>query len=92
MQALHDIFAIWPSVADMARSIRRKPDTVLKWRKNKRIPEDSWQAVIDGAFVRGHVLTAADLLAANRPFRLRGRAAHKVRSLRRRKAIENHAE
>ena len=85
MQAIQDIFGIWPTPTDMARAIGAKPDTVLKWSRKGRIPEDSWQSVIDAAMVRGRALTAADILAANTPPKLRGRPAHKVRPLRRRK-------
>lgn len=88
MQALQDIFDLWPTLAEMARSTGRKYDRVRKWQKAKRIPEDSWQAVIDAALVKGRVLTAADLLAANAPPKLRGRPAHKIRHLRRRKRSE----
>jgi len=89
MQALQDIFAIWgDSIGVMAAAVGAKYDTVRKWRKSGRIPEDSWQAVIDAAMVRGRSLTASDLLAMNKPPKLRGRPAHKVKRLRRRKKTD----
>lgn len=88
MQALQDIFGIWPDLSSMATAIGQKPDTVYRWSKKGRIPEDSWQSVIDAAVVRGRQLTASDLLAANKPPKLRGRPAHKIRPLRRRKRDE----
>lgn len=87
MQALQDIFGIWDSIPLMAVAIGAKPDTVRKWKKHERIPEDSWQAVIDAALVRGRSLSAGDLLAANRAPKQRGRPAHKVRRLRRRSEV-----
>jgi hypothetical protein len=85
MQAIQDIFGIWPTLVDMATAIGAKPDTVYRWQKKGRIPEDSWQAVIDAAVVRGQPLTAGDLLAVNTPPKLRGRPAHKIRTLRRKR-------
>lgn len=86
MQALQDIFAIFDgSIGLMAAAVGAKYDTVRKWKKSGRIPEDSWQAVIDAALVRGKTLTASDLLEANRAPKLRGRPAHKIRPIRRRK-------
>lgn len=90
MQALHDIFGIWNhKIPIMAASIGAKTDTVRKWKRHGRIPEDSWQAVIDAALVRGRSLTAGDLLAANRVPKQRGRPAHKIKPLRRRKREED---
>ena len=88
MQVIQDIFGIWPSLPAMAIAIGAKPDTVYRWQKKGRIPEDSWQPVIDAAAIRGRQITAADLLAVNTPPKLRGRPAHKVRALKRRKRPE----
>jgi len=89
MQALHDIFGIWDQkIPIMAAAIGAKVDTVRKWKRSGRIPEDSWQAVIDAAVLRGHTLTPSDLWTANRAPKLRGRPAHKVRPLRRRRRKE----
>lgn len=67
MQALDDIFRIWGEkpIAPMARDIGENYDTVRKWRDNRRIPETSWAAVIGAASLRGHALTADDLLRLN---------------------------
>jgi hypothetical protein len=92
MQALQDIFGLWPSISVMAESIGAKTDTVRKWKKSGRIPEDSWEVVIDAAGMKGATLTIADLHAANRPSRPRGRPAHKVRSIRRRRTEPRAAE
>ncbi len=84
MQATRDIFGIWPDINSMADEIGEKPDTVYRWDRKRRIPEPSWQAVIEGAKKRSVDLTASDILAFNAPMKQRGRPAHKIR--RRRKA------
>jgi hypothetical protein len=48
-----------------------------------RIPDTAWQRVIDAAVIQGRSLTVADLHAANRPAKARGRRTHKMRSARR---------
>jgi hypothetical protein len=95
MQALHDIFSIWdpnPAAPEptkaaraLAAALNEKQDTVYRWLRRKRIPDTAWQSIIDAAIVRGKVLTIADLHAANRPAKPRGRATHKARSARRRR-------
>lgn len=82
MQASLDIFAIWPSPSALATDIRQKPDTVFRWTKRKRIPEDAWSEVIEAAARRGTVIDASDLLAFNAPMKKRGRPAHKIRKMR----------
>lgn len=84
MQALHDIFAIWTDLRSMATALNEKKDTVYRWHRRGRIPDTAWQRVIKAAEVRGRQLTVADLHAANRPAKPRGRANHKIRSIRRR--------
>lgn len=82
MQALNDIFAIWPSLSCMAEEIGQKPDTVYRWQRSGRIPEGHWPIVIEKAARREHLLTMTDLHAANRPAKQRGRPAHKVKGKR----------
>jgi hypothetical protein len=86
MQALHDIFAIWGTKAPwtaLASALDEKDDTVYRWFKRKRVPESAWTAVIEAARQKGKVLTVADMHAANRPTKVRGRS-HKRMSPRRR--------
>lgn len=73
MQAVQDIFQIWPSVRCMAEGIGREYDTVLRWRLRERIPEDSWDDVIRAAAEKGVQLTADQLLAVNAPMKQRVR-------------------
>lgn len=88
MQTVNDIFAIFGGLRPMAAAIGARWDTVRKWDKFGRIPEDSWQAVMDAALLRGHPLTAVDLFQANKTPKQRGRRAHKVRALRRKRRSE----
>lgn len=82
MQAIHDIFGLWPSVGVMATELERGYDTVLAWRTRGRIPEDAWDDVIVAASKRGSQLSIAQIVAANAPIKKRGRAAHKVKKIR----------
>ena len=82
MQAIHDIFGLWPSVGVMASELERGYDTVLAWRTRGRIPEDAWDDVIAAASKRGTQLSIGQIVAANAPIKKRGRAAHKVRKIR----------
>jgi len=86
MQALDDIFSIWTSISSLATALNEKEDTVYRWKKRRRIPEDAWQPVIDAAALRGKTLTIADMHAANRPPKRRGKPAHKPKPVRRRRA------
>jgi len=70
---VRDIFELWPTVTAMAKAISAKPDTVRKWKKTKRIPEDAWHSVIDAALVKGCRLTVDMIMAANEPMKRRGR-------------------
>lgn len=88
MQEIGDIFGTWPSIGDMATDLRRKYDTVLAWRIRKRIPEDAWTDVIVAAAKRGRELTVGDILVCNAQIKKRGRAAHKVKRIRRAKRAE----
>lgn len=77
MQELRDIFGIWPSLQAMADDIGQKADTVYRWKRSGRIPEQHWPAVIQKAALREHHVTANHLLAANRTPKMRGRPSHK---------------
>jgi len=77
MRQIHEIFGLWNSVTEMATAISAKPDTVRKWKKFNRIPQDAWRSVIDAAVVKGAELTVDDIMAANEPMKQRGRPAHK---------------
>lgn len=81
MQALDDIFGIWPSTKAMADALGAQPDMVRKWKKFGRIPADSWQTVIEAVRkANGSELTFEQLLAFNAPMRPRGRPPRVRRS------------
>lgn len=82
MQAIHDIFSLWPTVAAFANDLKARPDTVRKWKKFQRIPQESWEDVISAAASRGMNLTVTDIIAANAPMKQRGRPALKIRGKR----------
>lgn len=86
MQTRGDIFGIWATDAAMAHDLKQLPDTVYRWRKRGRIPEEQWDAVIEAAARCGRHLTATDILAANTPAKQRGRPAHKIRKLKERRS------
>jgi hypothetical protein len=80
---IEDIFKLWPTVTQMAIAIAAKPDTVRKWKKFKRIPQDAWRSVIDAALIKGAELTVDDIMAVNQPMKQRGQPAHKPKSRKR---------
>lgn len=81
MQAVHDIFAFWPTIAAFAQDLDLNPDAVRKWKKFGRIPQEAWGAVIEAAGKRGKTLTLADIVAANAPMKQRGRpSTRKIRA------------
>lgn len=80
MQALQDIFGIWPSLAEMAADIDEKPDTVYRWQLKGRIPETAWASIIEKAARRERLVTIAELHGANRPPKQRGQPAHRERA------------
>ena len=67
MLALQDIFAVWDSLADMARDLNLPYQTVAKWAQRERIPSEAWGAVIAAAAAKGTDLTYPQLAAANPP-------------------------
>lgn len=74
MQGLRDIFALWPTNKAMGEAVGVNADTVRKWKKFKRIPSDSWQAVITAvSVVAAQDITIEQLLAFNAPMKPRGR-------------------
>ena len=76
MQELRDIFAIWPSIKEMADDLNEKYDTVKRWRNRRRIPSDAWPQIIEKAARREHLVTAAQLLELNNaPRRSRAKEA-----------------
>lgn len=79
MQALPDIFGIWPSLQDMAKEIDEKYDTVYRWQLKGRIPETAWAIIIEKAARRERLVTIAELHGANRPPKQRGQPAHRER-------------
>jgi hypothetical protein len=85
MQAIHDIFRIWPTYSAMAKDIGQAPDTVRKWWL-KRIPAEHWMATIEAANKLTVTLTPEDLMRLNPPRKVRDpstyrrRKAHKIRS------------
>ncbi len=80
MAKIVNIFQLWDSPTDFAKAISRKPDTVRKWKKFRRIPQDAWPDVILAAALKGCELTVEDIIAANAPMKQRGRPAHKIKS------------
>jgi hypothetical protein len=86
MQASVDIFNIWPSLDEMATSLGEKRDTVYRWQLRRRIPDDAWQAVIDAAAAKGRALSAAELLAFNKPTKRRGGRTQRAITAKRRRA------
>lgn len=73
MQAIHDIFEIWPSLGQMATEIGELEDTVYRWRKRGRIPEEAWPRVIEKAAKHEKLVTAQQLMSLNGPVGRRGR-------------------
>lgn len=67
MEAIEDIFGIWPSLAAMARDIGRDYQTVAKWAQRKRIPPESWDVVIAAAARREVPITPGLLNSLNTP-------------------------
>ena len=80
MQACRDIFALWPTTKDMAADLGMKPDRVRKWKKFKRIPGDSVQAVVKAVRQRGVEVTTDQILELNAPMRKRGRPSRRRRA------------
>lgn len=73
MQAIEDIFGIWPSLGEMAKDLGQLEDTVYRWKMRGRIPEDVWPIVIERAAARETLVTASQIMRFNAPIQKRGR-------------------
>lgn len=73
MQAIDDIFGIWPSLGEMAKDLGQIEDTVYRWKMRGRIPEDVWPTVIEKAAAREQLVTASQIMRFNAPIKKRGR-------------------
>lgn len=62
MQNVADIFAAWPSDADLARDIGLSYPTVASWKQRGSIPVTYWRPIINAARRRRHPEITADLL------------------------------
>jgi hypothetical protein len=62
MHNVADIFAFWPSDADLARDINVPYPTVSAWKQRGSIPPGHWRAIILAARRRGFREITADLL------------------------------
>ena len=73
MQAFDDIFEIWPSLSAMAADLDQLEDTVYRWRRRGRVPEDIWSRLIEKAALRGKLVAPSDLMRLNGTIKRRGR-------------------
>lgn len=73
MQVIQDIFGIWPSLGQMANDIGELQDTVYRWKKRGRIPEEAWPRVIEKAARYEKLITPSLLMNLNGPVGRRGR-------------------
>jgi hypothetical protein len=82
MQAIGDLFrAFGPpqkNVTVLADEIGEKRDTVYRWLRAKRIPETSWQSVIEAAKRHDIAIDASLLFQLNKPAKKRGRPVKKI--------------
>lgn len=78
MQAIEDIFGIWPSLRQMAEDLGQLEDTVYRWKQRGRIPEDVWPTIIEKAAVREKLVTASQIMKCNAPILRRGRPRQNV--------------
>jgi hypothetical protein len=62
MQKVADIFAVWPSDADLGRDIGMPYRTVSAWKQRGSIPAPYWREIIAAARRRGYPEITADLL------------------------------
>jgi|HubBroStandDraft_5_1064220.scaffolds.fasta_scaffold109906_2 hypothetical protein len=78
MQSIQDIFGIWVSLEAMAIDLGELEDTVYRWRRRGRIPEEAWPRVIEKAAKHEKLVTAAQLMTLNGPVGRRGRPRQSV--------------
>ena len=62
MKRISELFAVWPSDADLGRDIGIPYPTVSAWKQRGSIPAAYWRDIIRAARRRGHVEVTADLL------------------------------
>jgi len=62
MQNVADIYAVWPSDADLARDIGVSYPTAASWKQRGSIPVAYWRPIINAARKRKHPEITADLL------------------------------
>jgi hypothetical protein len=62
MQNVSDIFAAWPSDAELGRDIGVPYPTISAWKQRASIPAAYWLHIIRAAVQRGHPEITADLL------------------------------
>lgn len=61
---MDQIFALWPSLADLAADLRKPYQTVASWRQRGSIPARYDQDIVRAAAARGKELTFEDLARA----------------------------
>jgi hypothetical protein len=62
MNRVSDVFAFWPTDADLGRDIGISYPTVSAWKQRGSIPAPYWRDVIRAARRRGHPEVTAELL------------------------------
>ena len=73
VHSIDDIFGIWVSLEAMALDLVQLEDTVYRWKKRGRIPEDMWPTVIEKAAKHERLVTAQQLMKFNASIAKRGR-------------------
>ncbi len=63
MQTVADIYALWPSVADLARDLGVTYPTVSAWKQRGSIPPHYWRAMVGAAQRRGQRKLTLEVLA-----------------------------
>lgn len=61
---MEQVFAIWPSLAQLAADLRKPYPTVAAWRQRGSIPAKYDLELIRAASARGRTLTLEDLAQA----------------------------
>lgn len=64
---MRHIFAIWPTLSDLASDLGVPYPTVASWKQRGRIPADRDLDIIAAAARRGARITLEDLAHARRP-------------------------
>jgi hypothetical protein len=62
MRNVGDIFALWPTDADLGRDLGVPYPTVSAWKQRGSIPPGYWRAIIRAARRRGHRQVTAEML------------------------------